>query len=526
MMTKKFRTSLYAAPLSDQIPMRVEVRNALWDSFKKVASKNQIQIIEAENRQLLCFDGTYVDFRVMDSPSGSMYLLSFIPTGIDTRDVRSWSKLKNEDAAMKLLSFCDLLGSKISIHVSKTELIFERVCFLPEDYIDISEWEVEYPYQHPPRKESLRNFILETGSKHYENIYQCVPNDNHFYLFTDSYIDDPVVATLKSVFRDYGDIQGPRPLGIAKEFGEKFHKKRGSIFIFLENEPLLKQWYSTLKIFFDGKKIPTQYVKDTTIRDKMKYPGVKANLLLEVATKTDRPPVVLQAPEEIFTNDGFLCLSDLHTSDKKLFGALFTYSRQGLDVDEEVQIYQDINFDTPTRHSIEMLESDIELLSQKISTLIGRRLKIDILLTKAWKQDNIRKLIKALENNKIRTNRVYYLSSKTCRFVDDYVESCRKSFNHPYVILGKNTGFLKTATDVRFYPHLFSYYIELVWPEDGKLTQGDFEKILWLVKKRLYRIQEFYVLKRPEPLCIFSNMGKMQLGDFKENLIIPLKLLL
>lgn len=526
MMNKEFRTSLYSAKLSTEIPMRVDVRNALWVYFEKVACDN-FQIIEAERRRrLLLFSETYIEFKVKDSPNDSLYLLSFAPTAKDTRDIRRWLKQQNEDAATKLLSFCDLIGSKISIQVSGTNIVFERVRILPQDHIDISEWEVEYPFQRPSKKESLRNFILETGATHYENIYQCIPHGNHYYIFTDTFIDDPIITTLKSIFRDYGEVQSPRPLGIAKEFGEKFQKKKGSAFIFLEDESLLKQWYSALKIFFDSKKIATQYIKDATIRNKMKYPGVKANLLLEVATKTGLQPVVLRAPEEIFINDGFLCLSDLHATERKLFGALFTYSKQGLDIDEEVQVYQDINFDTPTHHSIEMPENDIELLAQKISMLIGRRLRIDILLTKAWKQENVRRLVKSLEKNRITTNRIYYLSSMTCRFVDDYIESFRKSLNHPYLILGKKTGFLKTATDTRFYPHLFSYYLELIWPESGKLTQGDFEKILWLVKKRLYRIQEFYVLKRPEPLCVFSNMGNMQLGDFKENLTIPLKLLL
>lgn len=267
-------------------------------------------------------------------------------------------------------------------------------------------------------------------------------------------------------------------------------------------------------------------MNDATITDKMKYPGVKANLLLEILTKMGRPPVVLQAPEEMFINDGFLCLSDITSTPRKLFGALFTYSKQGLNVKGEVQIYPDIEFEA-TEDYIDITEKNIDLLAKKVNALMGgRSLKIDILLTKSWKQENVQRLVKALAENNTETERAYYLSSRTSQFVDDYFESNEKSLRHPYLVLGEKMGFLRTSTDIRFYPHLFSYYVELVWPKDEKLKREDLEKILWLVKKRIYRIQEFYVLKRAEPICIFNNVRKMYIGNIEERLSIPLRLLI
>jgi len=522
---ERYRTSLYVASIvSEFVPPRVDVRGAVWNYLKKVAAEKELKIIEGEKMQNIVFNGTAMGFRVKDAPRDRLYLLSIRPVG---ENVRNWRKNDNRDAAKKALDFCDTLGPIIAVGLQGESLVFERASYSQDEMIDVSEWEVSCPCKRPATKENLRDFIRKTGGTRYENVYQRIPEDNEFHIFTDTYIQggDPLTQ-LKSVLRDYGEVFGPRSLEISKEFGQKFRRDRKSAFIFLENGEMLEKCYKALKIFFDSNGIPTQYVNDATITDKMKYPGVKANLLLEILTKMGRPPVVLQAPEEMFINDGFLCLSDITSTPRKLFGALFTYSKQGLNVKGEVQIYPDIEFEA-TEDYIDITEKNIDLLAKKVNALMGgRSLKIDILLTKSWKQENVQRLVKALAENNTETERAYYLSSRTSQFVDDYFESNEKSLRHPYLVLGEKMGFLRTSTDIRFYPHLFSYYVELVWPEDEKLKREDLEKILWLVKKRIYRIQEFYVLKRAEPVYIFNNVRKMYIANIKESLSIPLRLLI
>ncbi|MBS7646221.1 hypothetical protein KEJ24_00055 [Candidatus Bathyarchaeota archaeon] len=87
-------------------------------------------------------------------------------------------------------------------------------------------------------------------------------------------------------------------------------------------------------------------------------------------------------------------------------------------------------------------------------------------------------------------------------------------------------AFLKPSTDIRIYANLSSLFIKLMWPEDGKIEEKDLEKILWLVKKRIYRIQEYHVLKIPEPVLVFKHVRTMYLGEIKEKLTIPLRLLI
>lgn len=301
------------------------------------------------------------------------------------------------------------------------------------------------------------------------------------------------------------------------------------MFVFLEAKNMLESWYRTLKVFFDSNHIPTQYIDEKTVTEKLaRFPGVRANLILEMLTKMDKPPIVLQAPEGIFINDGFLCLSDIVSTSQRLFGALFTFSKQGSNQQEEVQIYDDIHFESPSEQSLNIDDENISLLSRKIQKLIGRSLKIDILLTKIWKEENVAKLVKELLEKKIETKKVYYISSGTSRFVDEYLldQNNYRSYIHPFIKVGKRTAFLKTCTEIRIYPTLFPLYIEILWPRNIELAQEDLEKILWLTKKRNYRIQEFFILKNVEPMYIFRNLRKMYLGNIKERLTIPSRLLI
>lgn len=321
-------------------------------------------------------------------------------------------------------------------------------------------------------------------------------------------------------------------MSTSKEFCAGFAErdKENSMFVFLENSETLKKYYAKDKIFFDSNHLPTQFVSANTVESKLGYfRGVDANLILEMMTKMGKQPVILKAPEGVFNNEGFLCLSDITNVSQKLFGAMFTYSKHSSDkVHEDVQLYNDINFETPTDYSLDIDDDNTKLLAEKIRTLIGRRLKIDILLSKRWNEKNIKKLVDTLYEGKIETQRIYYISSKTSRFVDDYlVDSINyKSFSHPYLILGKKIAFIKTCTETRIYPNLFSLFVELLYPIDGQLKQEDLEKALWLTKKRLYRIQEFYILKNLEPLFVFRNLNKMYLSEIRSKLTIPLRLLI
>ena len=95
-----------------------------------------------------------------------------------------------------------------------------------------------------------------------------------------------------------------------------------------------------------------------------------------------RKPLALQ-PQNNFSTDGFLCLSDIEYSKEKLFGAMVTY-KQGVDEQEEVQIYRDIDYLIKDDIISFSEKEKICLLADKIEVLIARKRTIDIILRKKW----------------------------------------------------------------------------------------------------------------------------------------------
>jgi hypothetical protein len=520
--SQEYKTSLYVASTPRNFPTKSEVREDLVAQVKQFADNNSLNF---SDKQLLSYNNIQISFLVNDAPKEQLYIVSFQPTG---ENRNCWRKQQNIDAASTVLDFCDIFGSEFNL--PKCNLNFKRVTLSSQDCIDISNWEVSCL---DSTKLSLDDFLRKTRQCSFENIFSSLPKQQSIYhIFTQTFFKgiEPF-PQLRNFLAGFGEVRGPKSIVTVKEFSEKLSVliKQKSIFVFLEDKDSLDRWYETHKIFFDSNKIPTQYINEKTVREKLpRLAGVRANLILEMFTKMNIPPIVLQAPEEIFVNDGFLCLSDVVSTRQRLFGALFTYSKQGLDLKGDVQIYDDIEFKTPTTYSLELSDENVDLLFQKIQTLIARRLRIDIILTKKWKQENIDKLMELLLASGIEVDRVYYISSRTSRFVDDFLDDPinQRSLRYMYKIVGDRIAFLKTCTEVRIYPTLFSLFIELVYPEKAKISQGDLEKILWLTKKRIYRIQEFHVLKNIEPVYVFRNLRKMYLGKIKESLNIPLRLLI
>lgn len=348
MNSRKYGTTLYVASVPGRIiPSRAEVRKSLWEYFLEFAKDREFPVIE--EKQQISYNNNLISFRVSDVPLGKLYLLSFQPTG---EDRNRWRKERSIEASLGVLGFCGLLGSEITIPLS--DLVFKRVGLSDQDSINISNWEVTYPFSRPATKSSLGDFLRKTSQTRYENVFLSIPKNNEFHIFTETFFKgiEPF-PQLRNILSNFGLVKGPRSMMISKEFGETLATriKKKSIFVFLEKERLLETWYENLKIFFDSSHIPTQYITEGTAKNKLpRFPGVRANLLLEMLTKMGKPPIILQAPEEIFINDGFLCLSDVVSTHQRLFGALFTYSKYGLSPEEEVQIYDDIEFETPTTY--------------------------------------------------------------------------------------------------------------------------------------------------------------------------------
>lgn len=484
---------------SNQFPSLSNIREGVWDYLKNNLNQtNNMKFVD--DSQNVVYNGILIGFKMRTLPEDKKMLLSFFPYGQNTV---YWSKSKNIEAVKTVLEFCNTLGEEIIAKSEAGSFIFEREAIDIKSIIDINDWEVVLASKSPLEKISLKELLNKVKTTKYDFIFNTIPKNNEFLIFTQSFLGDKrPVETLKEFLEIFGEVKGPRSLITAKEFVEKHHPHRdSSACIFVENSSLLEQWYKTQKVYFDSNRIPSQYIEDTTVFDKLaKWPGIQANLIMEIMTKMGKKPIILRAPEEIMTSEGFLCLSDIEITTKNLFGALFTYSKEGLEKEEEVQIYEDIEF-TIHKETIEIPYEKIDILSERIRNLIGRKIAIDIIITKEWNLEKLKRLIVKLKDAEIMINRVYYVSSKTSRFTDSFlINGFVDKTKFPYLRIGEKVVFLRSSTELRIYANISHLFIRLMWPENEVLKDDDLKKILWLVKKRLYRIQEFGVLKIPEPI--------------------------
>ncbi|MCF2143340.1 MAG: hypothetical protein K9W42_06525 [Candidatus Heimdallarchaeota archaeon] len=469
-------------------------------------------------------------------------LLTFFPYG---DDITRWGKRKCYRARDVVLSFCDQFGEQAQI--DNSHCLFNRIEIEENSIIDLSNWKVLLLCSKPQRQFELQDFfnyekigefwkkkysiedlfkeLFNRDKGHYAELFNSLPTNNHFYPFSENYSDNsPIIISLKAFLQRFGNFYSVKDSKISIEFFETLHNKEDSILIFIENEKSI-EWYNENRHLFYSNKIPTQLIKRETFLEKSKFPGVRANLLLELLTKMNKQPLVLKIPEDINTADGFLCLTDLEGAKEKLFGALVTYLR-GIERNGKIQIYRDIDYNVNQRRDRINFpgKEKIDLLAEKISILAEADLSLDILITKEWKNEDLKRLISKLKNNNITIKKVYYISTKRSRFVDNSIGIISRTTN-PYIIVNEKIAFLRSTTEIRIYANIPQVYIELKWPLKEAIQENDLKKILWLIKKRLYRIQEFGVLNTPEPLFIFKTFGKY-LSRIKEGTTIPLNIVL
>ena len=127
----------------------------------------------------------------------------------------------------------------------------------------------------------------------------------------------------------------------------------------------------------------------------------------------------------------------------------------------------------------------------------------NILVTKKLNKRSMESLINALKNNGISINKVYYVSNSKLRFVDNfnYYNNNRGS-EHYYKIIGQNMAVIKLATQQFLYPQLFSTFVEILYPPRSQISIEDLKNIIWLSKKRTYRLFSMKNMTQLEPVVI------------------------
>jgi len=289
--------------------------------------------------------------------------------------------------------------------------------------------------------------------------------------------------------------------------------KENLFVLFFGTKEKINICYSEFKRYFISKNIPSQFIGVERLDNKLTW-GIE-NLIFEILKKAlESDPISLDVLPNINV-DGFLCLSDIGIfQNNKLFGISISFTGSG-ETEDWLEIYNDIDFSTKY-NDISFEYGEITKLSKKIKVLSNLEGKtIDIFVTKRWHTKDVGYLSKLLEKNNIKIRKFLYVGSKANRFLFSSLKNEEENlYNHPYIIWDNRVASLQTNSKIQLYGTMFPIYIELLNPWVGEnLTEEDLKLILWLVKKRIYRIANFYNLKIPELVSLLNQVKSLNIKD-------------
>lgn len=555
----EFGTTLYMADIPfEKFPNKGELKTTVFNYIMRMLSSQNSEKfrIDPENRTVDYYvtdiGWVRVGYTLNYLPQDRKILLSIFPVWAkpDGPQPRKWTSNQCFNVSLGFLELCDTFGDAFDVNIPDYGILrFERQYLV--DYIDISNWRMSIFNQWETTVKDIfeykENFKESGMYRIYKTLIEYSKRTNYvFIIFSNE--DTNILSKLFEKLKPFGKIEGPHPPKLYKVVLES-HAPAKLAAIFVGKKETIGPLYKDAKKYLDVHDIPSQFIHVETITNKFRYSGVVLNLLLELFTKLEpTKPVTLKPPKSFQDITGVLCLSDIDREKelRKLFGALFLYiTPQSLE--EEIHIYEDINYSI-TKYGRLYFESedDINTLTGYVYHLCGPdAIKMDIIVTRRWKLKDIKKFVKNLEANGYQINKIYYVSTGFARFLDEGLinDAIKKGkinykvspkyrpylgrYRHHYIIVSPKVAFIRGATSLRIYPNLPSVYVELLWPSDARLTNNDLEKILWLIRKRTYRFQEFFVTNTPEPVWIFrTNLREIYLGEIDEKVKIPLRLLI
>ncbi len=296
--------------------------------------------------------------------------------------------------------------------------------------------------------------------------------------------------------------------------------------LFLGKKETLDEKYSYFKKYFISKGIPSQFIVVDNVDKIMDY-GFE-NLLFELIKKSQQMDAIYLNAVMPSKTDALLCLSDINAIESnKIFGISISLTGAG-ETDEWLEVYNDIDY-TTRLEEIRFEQGELTKLGEKIDALSSLQGKtIDIFVTRRWHTRDVGYLCRTLEKYNVKVRKFLYIGSKANRFLFSSLPYEQEMLcKHPYLIWSDRVASLQTNSRIQLYGTMFPIYIELLNPwNTQKLDEEDLRMILWLVKKRVYRIANFYNLKTPELLALFDHAKKLNIENVSGKLKISLHTLI
>lgn len=296
---------------------------------------------------------------------------------------------------------------------------------------------------------------------------------------------------------------------VRERINNRVDKKRIFLIILYSKE---KNDYTKIKKYLLQHNIPSQFLN---MDDKSIWYKTK-NLIPEILTKAGICPFIF--PEEISKVDGYICLSDIHNEHKPLFGINITYNSEKNVFKNSVKVYSDIYFKSNkyridfNNHLGKLLEKIVVLGSE----LIGK--KVNIYLTKYWKSKEVYLMIDRLYKEGIEVKKIFYISFFSDKFIFKGADLLDVT-KIPYLIKDNFLAYLQPNTRIGLFGSLFPISLELANIKSNEvISRDDIEEYLWLIKRRVYRLQYIDMLRYPEFIKYVRKLKELNLSveDFSK----------
>ena len=395
------------------------------------------------------------------------------------------------------------IGDCIHISINNEDIKLCAFSYSSEKNISISDWNVNF----------YTNSILYSNyiNNHNEFINKIMNKKAFKFRIVNLSGDKTNINSVKKILGNYGD-----DLNLTYDSKNYTQITRlpnnGNIINIVLLDESDKQAYYDTKEFFLTYKMPFQHIR---MNGKFQVnPAIQQMLLLEIYKKT-HPNDFYLMPDHFLQESiaGFLYLDAdfIHnTLNNRYFNYLTTsyifsenmdYSEENIIANMNVNIHvkRDYMNIMDTGRVVESILSGNEVINK----FRNEGKYFNILVTKKLNKRSMESLINALKNNGISINKVYYVSNSKLRFVDNfnYYNNNRGS-EHYYKIIGQNMAVIKLATQQFLYPQLFSTFVEILYPPRSQISIEDLKNIIWLSKKRTYRLFSMKNMTQLEPVVI------------------------
>jgi len=426
-------------------------------------------------------------------------------------------------------TFMKFINISFSDGVNIGNIHFDRLSL--EEQKDISDWKVllfnrnNFTYSEISLLDFMNNKkdkikeIFDTNSNRGNNIYLLSPEIKQ----EESPLYDPFIRILNNLIRknitsnvvkiDY-DLQTVENLLSGSNMKDSF-----IVLVLPEGS---EEKYNNLKCWLIENRINSQCIQINTLRNKAFKDitlSIKNNLLLEMSSKLGEELIMLDPSVSKVNN--IIYLTDIDEPNN-----LFSVSIDKIEknkIVERVKILKNIKFEIDEfQDAVKLDEGSLDTLIKIIKSTDLVKDSADIYVTKRWDKKQIEKFTDKLKENNISVRNIFYISTRAIKGV---VDNSAEKYKFYYKKIDNRAVIIKTVNTLKWYGDLFPIWCEKIYPNED-ITSDDIDTILWSIKKRIYRIDNFDSLKIPEIFSLLKSQKKKYLSLIRNNLDLDIATLL